>query len=83
MLSFDDPSKTFQGCDKRNIWGTNNKLPSMFRRSFQSQLIVVTFFVKFFKKIFLLQAQENDCYGRASLVSVIKCTRENGDLFKT
>ena len=30
-----------------------------------------------------MHAQENDCYGRASLVSVIKCTRENDDLFKT
>ena len=25
------------------------------------------------------QAEDNDCYGRASLVSVIKCTRENDE----
>ena len=43
------------------------------------------FDVKFLvsEKIYLPQAEENECYIRASLVSVMKFTLDNDDPFKT
>ena len=35
------------------------------------------------EKIYLPQAKENECYRRASLVSVMKCTLDNDDPFET
>ena len=52
----------------------------MLWKFFALQLFDVKFL--FSEKIDLLQAEENGCYRRTSMVSVIKCNSENDDLFE-
>ena len=85
-----------RGYLKCSIRGTNNQLQNVFYKFIHLQLFIIKhkivhlqvfwrqIFV--FRKSYLSQTEENSClwsYGRVSLVSDFKLTRENDDLLSS